>query len=46
MDLNELLLDPHHVGVQLAASKLILKPMVRLTQTVHLSYFEINKTSK
>jgi hypothetical protein len=45
MDLKELLLDPHHVGVS-GASKLIPKPMVRLAQTVHLSCVEINKTSK
>jgi hypothetical protein len=46
MDLIELLLDPHHVGVQSGASKLIYEPMVRLAQTVHLSCIEINIISK
>jgi hypothetical protein len=44
MDRNKLLVDPHHVGVQLGASK--LEPIVRLGQTVHLSCIEINTISK
>jgi hypothetical protein len=46
MDRKELLLDPHHVGVQSGASKLISKPMVRLALTVFISFVEINRTSK
>jgi hypothetical protein len=45
-DRIELLLKPHHVGVQSGASKLISEPMLRLAQTVHLSCFEINIISK
>jgi hypothetical protein len=30
--------DPHHLGVPSGASKMISEPMVRLTQTEHLSH--------
>jgi hypothetical protein len=30
MDLNEILIDPRHLGVQLGASKMISEHMVRL----------------
>jgi hypothetical protein len=40
----ELLLDPHHVGVQLGASKLIYEPMVRLAQSVLQSCVKNNIT--
>jgi hypothetical protein len=46
MDQNELPLDPHHVGVQSCAPKMISEPMVCLAQTVHLSCVEINTISK
>jgi hypothetical protein len=46
MNQNELPLDPRHVGVSLGVSKMISKPMVHLTQTMHLSYAEINTMSK
>jgi hypothetical protein len=42
---NELPLDPHHLGVQLGASKMISEPMIRLAQTVHLSCVEIKTIS-
>jgi hypothetical protein len=45
-DPNELPHDPHHIGVQLRAPKMISEPMVRLAQTVHLSCVEINTFSK
>ena len=37
---NEIPHDPHHLGVPLGASKTISEPMVRLAQTVHLSYIK------
>jgi hypothetical protein len=41
-DRNELLLDPHHLGVQSSTAKMISDPMVCLAQTVHLSCNEFN----
>jgi hypothetical protein len=46
MDLNKILHDPHHLGVPLGASKMISKPTVRLTQTMHLSWIKITIVSK
>jgi hypothetical protein len=46
MDQNELPLNPHHLGVQSGASKIIYEPMVRLAQTMHLSCVKINTISK
>jgi hypothetical protein len=46
MDRNEVLLDPHHLGVPLGASKMISVPMVRSAQTVHQSCVEANTISK
>jgi hypothetical protein len=38
--------DPHHLRVPLGASKIIYEPMVRLTQTEHLSYTDANTVPK
>jgi hypothetical protein len=38
--------DPHHLGVPSGASKTIYVPMVRLTQTEHLSSTDANTISK
>jgi hypothetical protein len=38
--------DPRHLGVPLGASKMIYDPMVRLTQTKHLSCTDANTVSK
>jgi hypothetical protein len=46
MDQNEILDDPHHLGVPSGASKTISKPMVRSTQTLHLSCVKISTISK
>jgi hypothetical protein len=46
MDQNELPLDPRHLRVQSGASKMIYEPIVRLAQTVHLSYAGTNTISK
>jgi hypothetical protein len=46
MDQNELPLEPHHLGVPSGASKMINVPMVRLVETVHLSWVKINTVSK
>ena len=46
MDQNELPLVPPRLGVPLGASKSIYEPMVRLAQTVHLSYIDTNTLSK
>jgi hypothetical protein len=46
MDRNEIPDDSHRLGVPLSASKMISEPMVRLTQTVHLSSFKISTISK
>jgi hypothetical protein len=43
---NELPLVPRRLGVQLGASKMISKPMLRLAQTVHLPGTETNTISK
>jgi hypothetical protein len=39
-------LMPHHLGVPSGASKMISEPMVRLTQTKHLSCIDPNIVSK
>jgi hypothetical protein len=36
-DQNELPLDPHHLGVQSGAPKMISEPLECLAQTAHLS---------
>jgi hypothetical protein len=46
MDQNELPLEAHHLGVLSGASKIVTKPMVRLAQTVQLSWVKINTISK
>jgi hypothetical protein len=46
MDRKEILHDPHHLGVPSGASKMISEAMVRLVQTVDLSYTETNTISK
>jgi hypothetical protein len=46
IDWIELKLDPHHLEVLLGASKMILEPMVRLAQTLHLSCTDTNTISK
>ena len=38
--------DPRHLGVPSGASKMISEPMVRLAQTMHLSYINTNTISK
>ena len=43
---NEIPHDPRHLGVPSGASKTISEPMVRLAQTVHLSYINTNTISK
>ena len=43
---NEIPQDPRHLGVPLGVSKAISKAMVRLAQTVHLSYINTNTISK
>ena len=39
---NEIPHDPRHLGVRSVASKMTSEPMVRLAQTVHLSYINTN----
>ena len=46
MDQNEFPLVPPLLGVPSGASKMIPKPMVRLAQTVHLSYTDTNTVFK
>jgi hypothetical protein len=46
MERNELLQDPHHLGVSLGASKMISEPMVCSVQTVHVSCVKISTISK
>ena len=46
MDQNELPLEPRYLGVPSGASKTISKPMVPLTQIVHLSCTDTNTVSK
>ena len=43
---NEIPHDPRHLGVPSGASKMISEPMVRLAQTVHLSYTKTNTISE
>ena len=43
---NEIPHDPRHLGVPPGESKMIYEPMVRLAQTVHLSYVNTNTISK
>jgi hypothetical protein len=43
---NEILQDPHHLGVSLSASNTILEPMVCSVQTVHVSCVKISTISK
>jgi hypothetical protein len=38
--------DPRHLGVPSGASKMIYQPMVRLTQSEHLSWTDANTVSK
>jgi hypothetical protein len=45
MDQNKILNDPHR-GVPLGVSKMISEPMVRLVQTMHLSFTNTNNISK
>ena len=45
-DQNEMLVDPHHLGVPPGVSKTLYEPMVRLAQTVHLSCTNANTVSK
>jgi hypothetical protein len=45
-DRNEILQDPHHLGVPTGASKMISEPTVRLAQTVPLSWIKISTISK
>ena len=46
MERSEIPHDPRHLGVPPGASKTIFEPMVRLTQTVHLSYIKISTIPK
>ena len=46
MERSEIPHDPRHLGVPSGASKMIFEPMVRLTQTVHLSYIKISTIPK
>ena len=43
---NEIPHDPPHLGVPSGASKTVSEPMLRLAQTVHLSYINTNTISK
>ena len=43
---NEIPHDPRHLGVPSGASKMISEPMVRSTQTVHLSCVKIAMSEK
>jgi hypothetical protein len=45
-DQIELLLEPHHLGVPLGASKTIYEPMLRSLQIVHQSCTDTNTVSK
>jgi hypothetical protein len=46
MDQNEIRHDPGHLGVLSAVSKAIFEPMVRSSQTVHLSCIKNSTISK
>ena len=43
MERSEIPLDPRHLGVPSGASKMISEPMVRSTQTMHLSCIKIDE---
>jgi hypothetical protein len=43
---NKILDDPRDLGVQMAVSKMISKPIVQSAQTLHLSYIKISTISK
>jgi hypothetical protein len=45
-DRNEILHDPHHLGVPSYASKMISESTVRLAQTMHLSWIKISTILK
>jgi hypothetical protein len=45
MEQNELLLEPHHLGVPSGASKMIFELLERFAQTVHLPCTESNIVS-
>jgi hypothetical protein len=42
---NEILHDPHHLRVPLGASKMISEPLVRSSQTMHLSRVKVSTMS-
>jgi hypothetical protein len=46
MNQNELPREPRHLAVPSGVSKMISNPMVRLAQTMHLSYTDTNTVSK
>jgi hypothetical protein len=46
MDRNEIVHDPHHLGVPSGASKIISEAIVRLVQTVELSCTDTSTISK
>jgi hypothetical protein len=46
MKRSEIPHDPHHLGVPSGASKMFSEPMVRSTQTVHLSCIKISTISE
>ena len=46
MERSEVPHDPRHLGVPSGAYKMIFEPMVRLTQTVHLSSIKISTIPK
>jgi hypothetical protein len=46
MERNELSLEPRHLGVPSGVPIMIFEPMVRLAQTVHLSYTDTNTVSQ
>ena len=46
MERREIPHDPCHIGVTLGASKMISEPMIRLAQTVHLTYVTVSTISK
>jgi hypothetical protein len=46
MEWNELPLEPRNMGVPSGAFKIIFEPMIRLAQTVHLSWVNMSTISK
>ena len=46
MERNKIPNDPRHLGVPSSVSKMISEPMVRSTQTMHLSCVKISIMSK